>query len=581
MFQKISVSVKLAILAAFSIIGVLLIGGFGYINTDKLGDTFTEYRATARAQNLVSDIAEDFMQMRIAALKYRTSLNGEQAREVTNNYAEIVETQGLIQQLIADPSTRTLLTELEEEITAYNSAFNRAVQSDDTITRDEIYASALDQIGPRVALALDGLQNKLQTAQDTLGPNAAEIVNESKANMPIIVVMATLVIGVSVLSLALSIIKPMARITEVMTKMAETGDASLAIPGLARGDELGAIAKALKLFQNSLIEKAELEEQQRAQAEADRIARQEMERLEQAKERERLAAEQTAQEEQRLANKKLRQELAASFEADIGALIQDVMAAIEQVNSSVQSMSSLASATSESAGVAKGNAEQTTASVEQVSAAAEELSASIEAINHQINQSQRANDRAQNQAEAMASTVESLSASAGHIGEVVDLISDIAEQTNLLALNATIEAARAGEAGKGFAVVASEVKQLAAQTATATEEISGQISEIRKGVEGAVSGISAVSGTMEEVNDIALDVAEAVRQQGEATQEIAVSVNHAAGGAGKVLGVVNDVNAASSDTLGHANDVLGAVSELRSKASALNDKANHFVQEMM
>ncbi len=170
-----------------------------------------------------------------------------------------------------------------------------------------------------------------------------------------------------------------------------------------------------------------------------------------------------------------------------------------------------------------------------------------------------------------------MSDAAQKIGEVVNLISDIAEQTNLLALNATIEAARAGEAGKGFAVVASEVKNLANQTAKATEEIGTQFAEMQSVTDDAVGAIRTIAETIGEINAIADTISIAVGEQGSATREIAENTQQAAAGTQQVSGNIVGVTQASSETGAAAQEVLTAADELSKQAETLNGEIEAFI----
>ena len=170
----------------------------------------------------------------------------------------------------------------------------------------------------------------------------------------------------------------------------------------------------------------------------------------------------------------------------------------------------------------------TSSNVQMVAASAEEMSLTAREIAGQIAGSAELVAGAVADARDTGATVQALEAGAQKIGEVVALISSIADQTNLLALNATIEAARAGQAGRGFAVVAAEVKELANQTAKATEEIAGQIGEIQGVTDQAVTAIGAITARIREIDTVAASIAAAVEEQGAATQEISRNIQQAA-----------------------------------------------------
>jgi methyl-accepting chemotaxis protein len=176
--------------------------------------------------------------------------------------------------------------------------------------------------------------------------------------------------------------------------------------------------------------------------------------------------------------------------------------------------------------------------------------------------------------------MEGLVASAQRVGEVVDLISDIAEQTNLLALNATIEAARAGDAGKGFSVVASEVKNLANQTAKATEEISQQIADMQGATSGAEQAIGGIGHVIEQINEIASGIASAVEQQGAATREIAGSISEASRSVGETSSQISQVEGSVHETDSSSKEVLSSSDSLNNLAEDLKAQVQQFVERV-
>jgi len=166
-------------------------------------------------------------------------------------------------------------------------------------------------------------------------------------------------------------------------------------------------------------------------------------------------------------------------------------------------------------------------------------------------------------------TVAKLGESSAEIGKVIKVITAIAQQTKLLALNATIEAARAGEAGKGFAVVANEVKELAKETATATDDISAKIDAIQTDTRGAVEAIALISSIINQISDIQTTIAGAVEEQTATTAEISRNVAEAAKGSREIARNILGVAQAASSTAGGANDIRVAAGELSRMAGEL------------
>ncbi|MGC2854006.1 protoglobin domain-containing protein [Novispirillum sp. DQ9] len=273
-------------------------------------------------------------------------------------------------------------------------------------------------------------------------------------------------------------------------------------------------------------------------------------------------------------------EHASVFENEVHGMVEIVAAAATELQSTSQSMAETAEATSRQASLVATAAEEASQNVQTVASAAEELHASISEISRQVSESTRISGEAVREAERTNQLVTGLAAAADKIGAVVRLINDIASQTNLLALNATIEAARAGDAGKGFAVVANEVKNLANQTARATEEISTQIGEVQNATKSAVGAIQGIGSTISQINEIASAIAAAVEEQGAATREIARNVQEASAGTTEVTSNIHNVTEASSETGHAAKEVLTASKELSSQSERLKSKVDVFLSDI-
>jgi methyl-accepting chemotaxis protein len=248
----------------------------------------------------------------------------------------------------------------------------------------------------------------------------------------------------------------------------------------------------------------------------------------------------------------------------------------EELTAVSQQMAGNAEETATQANVVSAASEEVSKNVASVASAAEEMQASIREISKNANESARVAKNAVNVAHSTNETVKKLGESSQEIGNVIKVITSIAQQTNLLALNATIEAARAGEAGKGFAVVANEVKELAKQTAKATEDIGQKIEAIQGDTKGAVTAIEEISNIINQVNDISNSIASAVEEQTVTTNEIGHSVTEAAKGVGDIAKNIGGVALAAKNTTQGANDTQKASAELSHMAAQLQKVVSRF-----
>ncbi len=347
-----------------------------------------------------------------------------------------------------------------------------------------------------------------------------------------------------------TIVRPLRVMTDQMAELAR-GNLSIDVRGIGRRDEVGILARALEVFKTNAIDVARLAEEQelvKAQAEIDK--------------------------------KNAMAKLADDFERSVTVVVDAVTASSLSLRDSAQSMTGIASTTTEQSSAVAAAIEQTTTNVQAVAGASHELTASIAEIGRQINESALISGDAVQQAERTSNSVEGLSLAAEKIGAVVLMIENIATQTNLLALNATIEAARAGEAGKGFAVVASEVKTLANQTAQATQDIQGQVSEIQSATGKTAHEIEQIARVINRLNEISTAIAAAVEEQVAATHEISRNVQHAASGTQEVSVNITGVSTAAGQTGTAAHSVLVSATELQAQSQRLREEMKRFVAEV-
>ena len=411
-------------------------------------------------------------------------------------------------------------------------------QRDETVGNSKRTIAAISALRDRSEV----LQAEARKMNATANESAARFALGSAALAAIISIAMIFVVG-------RSLGKALARLAAAMRRVAD-GESDVEVPFLARKDEIGGMANALRVFQASIEERANMAK----------------------------SAEEEAQ--QRLERARRIEGSISSFGSSIEAALQHLQSSAATMRQASETLDTDSRALTTQAAVAGNATAIASREVSSVAVAAEQLSKSVDEVSRQAVRSTEVADRAVQQSHRATSMMSELAAEADKIGGVVELIRSIAGQTNLLALNATIEAARAGEAGKGFAVVASEVKALANQTAQATEDIVQRITSIQ-GASGDVSeAIGQIGGILSEMSAIATSVASAVEEQSSAIATISDNVNEAARSSAEGASAIKDAEERATNSRSTSSEVAQAAQTVASEASSLEGVVSTFLEDV-
>lgn len=407
---------------------------------------------------------------------------------------------------------------------------------------------------PALQAVADQLNYLVEDLQRSVEDNSHRLVTRSNQailfTMGIVAAVMLLVFFLSAFAAIFGISRPLKRLTGVLTSIANN-NLDIEVPGTERKDELGAMAGSTEALRQ------DLEEAERVRQEAAEAERRNAERM-----------------------KEERNEIANDFETKMGALAGAFANSSSEVSDAARSLSASAEETSRQAQAVAGAANEASNNVQTVAASTEEMSASIREIGVQVSHAANIAVEASRATEQTHGEIRELSTAAAKISEVVDLITNIAGQTNLLALNATIEAARAGDMGKGFAVVAQEVKELASQTAKATEVIGTKVAEIQGATQRTVGSIEKIVSIITDIRQATSAIATAVEEQGAATREIAYNTQNAAQGTEGVNDNISGVGRAAEMTGAASTQMMTLSTSLSSQANELQDEVQRFVANL-
>jgi methyl-accepting chemotaxis protein len=485
--------------------------------------------------------------VRLSASRF---LYANDPKALTEAREELGTVQKAVQDTIPhlrDAQRRNLATEAADLVTKYLDAFDTlgAASQEIDVMVNKTMADQARQIADLATETRASQKEALSTlAHDTLS-SMKNAVSGSLVVSIIAIITGLIMAG----TIAASIVRPVVAMTSTMTALA-AGDKSVIIPATENRDEIGEMARSVQVFKESMIRAEQLE----AQARAD--------------------------QEREIGRGRKRELLTADFDVMIRRVIAKVDTSVQSVHSTSTSLHAAAEQTSRQSTAVAAAAEQTSQNMQTVASAAEELGASTVEISRRVQDTTRITQEAVLGVQTADGIIEGLSTGAQKIGEIVNLINDIASQTNLLALNATIEAARAGESGKGFAVVAGEVKNLANQTAKATNEIAEQVMSIQTSTQGAVESIKTVGAAIGRVNEVVSSIAAAVEEQNAATQEIVRNVQEAADGNNEVTRNIAEVSSAANATGEMASAMYGVAQLLEESGTSLGKHVETFLSSV-
>lgn len=553
--QPIAVKMRIIILAFLGL--SMVIAGTGLLSLAKVRSVSQAEATLAGSALLLSDARSNVTEA-LLHIEKGSQADLTTAHKLTDEASEVFS-RARNNIKVDDPAVTVSYERLERELSSFEATLSALeVQPAGAAT------AGLMRAGSDLATNIGTLRKQLTDSIVKSQEQTASFSFWSTVAMVVFAVLAGLN-GVLALGFAhRSITGPLVRLNEAMNRLAE-GDNDIVVPGTKHIDEFGDMARSLEVFRRGYLK---LERMRVEAAEAAAAELQQQEEIQ--REREALRAQQTA----------VLLDLAQKFELTVGGVVNGVAAASSQLQLTASSMAAAAEQSAHQTGEVSSAMSEASEGVTAAAAASDEFAMSINEISRQASTSAELARTASSTAANADATISTLAESAEQVGQIVKLISTIAQRTNLLALNASIEAARGGEAGRGFAVVASEVKELAAQTSKATEEVAQQIREIQDATEASVVALRAIGKHVEELEATSVSIAAAVDQQSVAGQDLARSIDLAARSADEVTSNIDHVRETSLATGAAASQVLTSSNELEHQAVILKTQVEEFLHHV-
>ena len=543
-----SVGEKLRAISAANIAVVLLclfatcLGGFFALQARS--ERMAISAASVMAERMVADINEG----RLFVQRYAVSGDGNDLVAAKAAFDQTDRNLGRVEARAAEVAPQVLpqIEQLDTRLAALRTRVVAAQNSRGTQGQwqefsDSVYGESQEVVDLAIAA-----RESIEAAGETSDAASQTLIGWLFASFFGVAVIGLGIAWLSARYIGRDVSGTLRRMTHVASRLAD-GEKDIHIPATERRDEIGDLARALEVFLQAAWE---------------------VERM--AQERETLRNERGAEMVR----------FAERFETTVGEVVNGVATASAQLKLTAGSMAAAAEQATTQTTHVTASMEQAASGVTAAAAASDEFAMSIGEISRQASHSAELARKATAMAGNADDTISTLAVSAEQVGQIVELIQSIAKRTNLLALNASIEAARGGEAGRGFAVVASEVKELAAQTSRATEEVAEQIRTMQNSTGASVGALRSIAEQIKELEGAAISIASAVDQQSVAGQDLARSIDLAARSTDDVSSNVGQVRETSLATGAAASQVLNSSTELEAQATTLKSHVAQFVEHV-
>jgi methyl-accepting chemotaxis protein len=559
--QNLSIQVKASAASALLLICLLALGANAYVTSMKSAESLRilSHQLEPKLQAF-SDLSSDIVATHIKIFRYVSwASNGVSKKLLTALYQEINANIAVLTARIDALNKRPDLSAQERAgllglLAKWQKCKGQAKDTIDVGQTDAAMATMMlgqtDDSFKAVDADLEKMSSEITKAANAVRARLSSNAERNKRIIVLGTILGFLISALVTYKVGASIVRPIKSVTDVMQKLS-AGIIDVEIGHRDRGDEIGKMVEAIDVFRKNMIEMHAME-QMSHQADQQR------------------AAERRAE----------MRELADEFEKSVQQIAKELTDAVGAMHDNAEAMALIAAETRAKSQSIASTVVDTQANVDSVAGASDELAHSIEELAAQTHSAKELTNRTVAESQSARLYVQQLLEAVGQIVPITGLIQAIAQQTNLLALNATIEAARAGAAGKGFAVVAAEVKSLAQQTASATEEINRKITAVNGSCGAVVKIIEQVVGAIGDLGEGTIEMAAAVGQQASATQEISKNVQQAADTSRNVAHSIVNLDKKTRENDEASSQALAGAKRLLNQSAILQQQVDKFLSHV-